>query len=109
MIHLIEYMDRINIVSQELVNLLSENDLDLDSISNKLNEREVLIEHLKSFPPEKDAPITVTERLLELKLMFSKLNGLIMSSLFGLVKAKGEELEHVQMQRKAIQSYQFQL
>jgi hypothetical protein len=109
MTHTIENMNKINTVSQELVNLLINNDLDLDCISAKLNEREALIKQLSSLPPELDAPVTVTERLLELKIMFSKLNGIIMTHLFGLVKTKGEELAHVQTQRKAIQSYKFQL
>lgn len=109
MTHTIENMNRINSVSQELVNLLSNSNLDLDCISAKLNEREALIKQLSSLPPEFDAPVTATERLLELKIMFSKLNGIIMTHLFGLVKTKGEELAHVQTQRKAIQSYQFQL
>lgn len=113
--HIINILNGINKVSEDLVTLFNESDLNLDHIHEKLSEREELIQTLQSKSieikkQENDlVEVERKEKLLELKLAFSKLNGIIMHHLFGLLNNYSQELEHIPHQRRAIQSYRFQL
>jgi len=113
--HIINLLNGINRVSEDLVSLCNECDVNLDHIYEKLSEREQLIQALQRTTKQVTlqkanlAEVEHKEKLLELKLAFSKLNGIIMHHLHGLLNSCSQELEPIPIQRKAIQSYRFQL